>query len=521
MSVDHQKTDATRYMTTYPSSLSFLSIRRAHVLLFLTIALAFLYLRTFVLPWTPLMPHDDQVWYFQHANRILQGQVPFRDYFAFVLPGTDLLYASAFKLFGIHTWLAQSFVILLGLAMTALVLWISRRVIDGLSILLPALLFMVLDFNSALDATHHWYSTLLVMGAAAILFSGTTIERVMIAGGLCGIATLFTQTAGSLSVLAIAAYLLWAGHGKTQPQSLISHLVLLMLSFIVIVGSCLAYYSFKAGVSTLLYALWYFAYKCILVTPNYRFGSYLWQIPHHRTLGDWARMVPFLYVYALVPFSYLFCIIRLVRHKSSISQHLWGNLLLLNLVGIALFGAVITGPTYHRLCMVAPPAIILCVWYFNGSTGGDRLVRGTLWAIAIGLVLYFPIRRQVQWKAYLNLPTGRAAFIDPKSYEEVRWFAQHTYAGEPFFSEPQVAFALALSNPTALDIVTPYEFTRPEQVAALIKALDAHNTPLIFLNPELCILDEHGDNLGPFRDYVYKQYHLVRASAAGQVWERN
>ena len=114
LTVDQQKTDATRYMTTYPSSLSFLSIRRAHVLLFLTIALAFLYLRTFVLPWTPLMPHDDQVWYFQHANRILQGQVPFRDFFVIVMPGTDLLYAAAFKLLGVHLWLAQTFVIVLG-----------------------------------------------------------------------------------------------------------------------------------------------------------------------------------------------------------------------------------------------------------------------------------------------------------------------------------------------------------------------------------------------------------------------
>ena len=202
-------------------------------------------------------------------------------------------------------------------------------------------------------------------------------------------------------------------------------------------------------------------------------------------------------------------------------QQLWRHLLLLNLVGIALFAAVLAGPTYHRLCMAAPPAIIVCVWLFSGTTIVDRVAQGVLWAIAIALVLYLPIRRQLEWKAYLDLPTGRTAFIDRESYEEVKWFAGHTHAGEPFFSEPQISFALALNNPTPLDYLTPYEFTRPEQVDALIQALDAHHTPLIFLYPELYTLHPHGDNLTPFRQYVYKNYHLVRATGSGQVWERN
>ena len=507
-------------MKSYPSSLPSVAARRACVLLFPAIALAFLYLRTFLLPWTPLAPRDDQVLFFQHANRILQGQVPFRDFFVIVMPGTDLLYAAAFKLLGVHLWLAQTFVIVLGFSIACLVLWISFKVLSGPSILLPGILFLVLDFNHALDATHHWYSTLLVMGAAAMLLDRTSVGRIMTAGALCGIATIFTQTGGALSLIAIAVYLFWIVRDKKAEISLITQLASLVLPFIVIVGSFLAYYSYQAGVSTLFYALWYFAYKFILTAPYYRFGAYFLQVPQHQTPGDLVRMIPFVFIYALVPFAYPFCLLRLFRQKNNMDPGLWRGLLLLSFVGIALFAAVMTGPTYHRLSMVAPPAIILCVWFFSGTTIVDRVARGLLWAIAIALVLYFPVRRQLQWKAYLNLPTGRAAFIDPKRYELVKWFAGHTYAGENFFTEPQISFALALNNPTRLDCVTPDEFTRPEQVDSLIRALDAHSTPLIFLYPELYTLPQHGDNLGPFRQYVYTNYHLVKTSPAGQVWER-
>src|SRR5580698_8826063 len=71
-------------------------IRRGHILIFLAIALAFLYLRTFLLPGTPMIAQGDEVIYFTHGIRMLHGQLPFRDFFTFVFPGTDLSYASVF-----------------------------------------------------------------------------------------------------------------------------------------------------------------------------------------------------------------------------------------------------------------------------------------------------------------------------------------------------------------------------------------------------------------------------------------
>src|ERR1700678_1434688 len=165
--------------------------------LFLSAILTFLYLRCFLLPGTPLAAQYDAVFFFEHAKQILSGGIPFRDYFVFVMPGTDLLYAAIFRVFGVRAWVAAAIVILLGLALTAVVLRISQKIFSGNIAFLPPLFFLIFDFDSARDATHHWYSTFLVLAALPLLLSARSRKRLFFAGLLCSFAVLFTQTRGA------------------------------------------------------------------------------------------------------------------------------------------------------------------------------------------------------------------------------------------------------------------------------------------------------------------------------------
>src|SRR3984957_18709839 len=227
------------------------------IVLFLMIALVFLYLRSFLFPATPLAAQYDAVFFFEHAKRILLGQVPFRDFFEFVMPGTDLLYAGIFRVFGVHAWLAGAIVILLGLALTAVVLRISQKIFRGNTAFLPPLLFLIFDFDSARDATHHWYSTLFVLMAALVLLSGRTWRRVFCAGILCGIATLFTQSQGLFGFVSIAVFLIAIGPTEKQSKALlVKQMAILGVPLIAIVGGVLGYYVSSAGVHALVYALW-------------------------------------------------------------------------------------------------------------------------------------------------------------------------------------------------------------------------------------------------------------------------
>ncbi|HMF63786.1 MAG TPA: hypothetical protein VK608_06825, partial [Edaphobacter sp.] len=71
-------------------------------------ALVFLYLRTFLLPTTPFAGIGDQILFFSRAARIVHGQILYRDFFEMVTPGTELLYAATFRVFGIHAWVMQT-----------------------------------------------------------------------------------------------------------------------------------------------------------------------------------------------------------------------------------------------------------------------------------------------------------------------------------------------------------------------------------------------------------------------------
>src|ERR1700744_5692376 len=124
-------------MNSQPSPRTAGNVKERLVFAFLAAAFVFLYLRTFTLRGVPFVVYLDETHFFEHGIHILHGRLPFRDYFTFVMPGADLFYAGVFRLLGIHAWLAQAFVIFLGVTITGLLLSISSRIFKGPLVFLP------------------------------------------------------------------------------------------------------------------------------------------------------------------------------------------------------------------------------------------------------------------------------------------------------------------------------------------------------------------------------------------------
>jgi hypothetical protein len=493
---------------------------------FVVAVFVFLFLRTFMLPGVPLVAWGDETMYFAHGIRVLHGQVPFRDYFTYVMPGADQFYASAFGLLGVHAWLTQAFVIGLGGSIACLLVWIARGVLRGTMMFLPGLLFLVLVFDTIKDATHHWYSTLLTLTAIAVLQGGRSLTRMVAAGTLCGLAALFTQSQGVMSLLAVSAYLAMTGEETTRNR--VVQMAALVAPFAVLVGGVLGYYVYQVGFATVYYALVTFVLYFFPAMRAHSLGAYSLQIPPHHRIADVLRIVPYVFVHLFLPFGYLLGLWRLWQKREAVERKVWESMLLINLVGLGLFVAIASAPSYHRMSMVAAPATIVCVWLVSGSCKTDRTVRGLLWAGSVATIVLLPIQTQRHWRGILDLPTGRTAFLEREDYEEFRWFAEKTHAGESFFNEPQHSFVLGLENPTAVDYVTRTEYTTKEQVKAVIRALEAKQTPLIVYSSQMYAPSRDlyapgrtGDNLGPFLEYVERNYHVVKVFPTMQVWERN
>jgi hypothetical protein len=510
-------------MKSQPSTGPVGDIRRHCFFLFTAAALTFLYLRTFTLGGTPLIVSLDETLYFEHGIRILHGQVPFRDYFTYVMPGSDLLYAGVFGLLGVHAWLAQAFVIFLGVTIAGLLVWISSRVLQGPLLFLPALLFLVLDFDITKDATHHWYCTLLVLGAVGVLLGGRTLGRVGSAGILCGLGALFTQSQGLLSLIAIGAYLFWTRDPKSR---IASQLTSLILPFAIIVGTMLAYFTWRASFASLYFALVTFVIHNFPARTFHTPVVYFMNFPPHHNLRDVSRLVPYFFIHILVPFGYLWCLFRLFRERDTIDRKTRDAMLLINFVGLALFAAVAQAASYNRICMIAPPASIVCVWLFREMSATDRIIRRTLWAIGLLFLVALPFQLQRHWRAYLDLPTGRTAFLDPTEFEQFQWFAQHTHAGESYVGVPPYAFALSLDDPTTVDYLTDTDYTTVDQVAAAIRGVEIHHPPMIAefnFDPNSQRYASHPgrSNLAPFLAFVRANYHLTKVFTNIEVWERN
>ncbi len=492
-------------------------------LLAFALALIFLYLRFFLFPATPFFANSDQNLFLLRALRILHGQVLYRDFFELVTPGTDLLYAALFRIFGVHAWVIAAWSVAVGLALCCVITRIASRILRGALILLPALLFLVFDFDNAADLTHHWYSALVVMAAVSILMDGTSILRISAAGALCGVATLFTQTEGAIAFVALAVYLLWLKKFAPRESGIVAQLAALMVPFALIVSCALGYFAYKAGARTLYFDLVVFPVKYLssgdVNTPR----TYLRQLPPVHALGDLIRLLRFLVVYALVPYIYFFGMYRLWRTRKTMRPELQQQLVLLHLAGLALFLAVASGPRYFRLCTVAPPAFVVCVWLISHEGRVHKLTRACLWCASAAFAL-LPLYRQVQWHATLHLPIGKVAFSDPPIFQEYKWLVQRTCPSELIFNHPGVAYYLSLDSPASIDFVASDEYSQPKEIAAVVQSLQRRPPHFIAMFPESTGRYAILDHTLPFRQYVHSNYRLAQTfyldrSRYEEIWE--
>jgi hypothetical protein len=92
------------------------------------------------------------------------------------------------------------------------------------------------------------------------------------------------------------------------------------------------------------------------------------------------------------------------------------------------------------------------------------------------------------------------------------------------FAPPPILFALNVQNPAPIDVFVPFDYTRPEQVAATIRALEEYKVPLLMLNRGMFTwpnANPRSDHLDPIRAYLACSYRLTATFATDdELWER-
>ena len=488
----------------------------------------FLYLQLFVFPATPRAAIGDQAIYLHDATRMLDGQLIYRDYDHFTLPGTDVVYAALFKVFGVRAWIPQAMLVLLGTSTVWLIIVISEKLMSGTTAYLPALLFVTLPFSSYLDATHHWYSLVAISAALAILLEERTPARLCFTGVFVGVATFFTQSM-ALLVVGFALFLLWERGQEDQTWNMfVQKAICLLAAFLATISACVAYFVWTVGARKVFY------YTVVFVAKYYpsdwfnNWSVYLTGHPRLHAWTTWFDLPAFALIHLIVPFAYVvFLALYAFTPRRQQSDDLCSRLMLLNVAGLFLFLTVASAPAYSRLYAVSPPALVILVWLLHSSPNASRSVLRFAWVTVFIMLAARPLVTQVRWKAYLDAPTGRTAFFDLVPYEKCKWVSQRTQPFDYFFGDHQISFTLRLRNVGRVPFLRPTEYTRPEEVADAIEGLEEFQVRFVSWYVGLDREKEagrhpEGNHLAPLRLYLRQHYHVAQTFSTGdQMWERN
>jgi hypothetical protein len=478
------------------------------------------YFRSFVFPDISIVLWGDHLGFFYDGSRIVGGQLPYRDYFQIVPPGTELTYALLIKCFGLSAWIPNLMMACLAAAMAWMITLAARRFMAGNTSLLPALLFAGFILHGGLDPTHHWFSTVAVMAAMLVLLDDTSLPRVAAAGALCGLAACFTQTKGAGALVAFIAYFIWKSR-QDGASAWWRKVLLLCVAAAVVFFAANAYFIAAAGLRQWLF--------CIIVYPlryyptpavnNWR--VLLYDFKWHTGHGRW---IAYPFVYATVPLVYFVFLFTMRRQRKKQQNIPWDQLLLVCLTGLGMFLAIASAPSLKRMSAVGAPAMILLVWLLNQSNQAGVRLKIILALATIAFAIEAPLRAQTRWKGYLDLPAGRMALNDPALYEEYAWALAHTHPGQFFFGMPPLYTPFHLVNPAAVDTFETTEYTRPEQIAEQVQALKTHAVPLLILRNSKEFLQatpSPSNHSASLRAYILENYRLVRSFATGdEVWEK-
>lgn len=489
----------------------------------------YLYLSLFALPATPFrFAGGDAPTYLLNASRMLRGEVIYRDFFQFTPPATEVFYFLVFKIVGVRAWIPNLVLIGLGLGIAWLLIVISKLIIPGRAAYLPAVLFLVVPFRSRLDPTHHWFSLLFVMAALALLVEHASALRLVGAGALCGAAMCFTQSTGLPGEIGLALFLLWAAStGQMDWASFRRAQTYIWVPFWAVVVLFNAYFIIRAGFSAFVHDTIMFGIRYWRYDYWNTFHVYMTDMP---TFHPWYRLPALAIwasIYLLVPLIYILFFVRYKDEKEERPSEPWDRLVLIAIMGTMLFLGVAAAPTWLRLCVAAPPGIILFVWFLGSRGRFISLRTGAAWVIVLAIALGEVGERWVARYQVVKLPIGQMAVFNPVQYQEISFLLDHTKPGDYFFGSPELAYLLDLRNPSPVPCVTPSDYTRPEQVEATIDALKKYPVKYVYwesifdMPPQA---SQGANHLRPLRDYLASHYLIVKTvegdDYARSFWEK-
>jgi hypothetical protein len=394
------------------------------------------------------------------AVRVVEGQVPFRDFFEAMGPGTFYWLGLFFKLLG-TSWLATRIDLLVTtLGITLVLLYLARRLPGGHE-LAPLILFVAASHHSWNAISHHMDSNLFGLLSFAVFVFWMDKPRtltIFLAGVGAALTTWFLLPKGLLLFLSFGLLLVifYRKNPVFRPA-----LVALLGGFLLVNAVALAWFWAAGGLPSLIYAnlIWPFThYSASNVVPYGFMFQFYWSgfmasltpvlFPVMADVVSAALSLPFVVVMGL-PLLLLGCVMYF--RKSAFDR----TTLPYWIAGCAFWLSELHRKDMAHIVWGSPLLILLAFSYGRQLPG--KWIKPALQVVTVCAVLVASLNPMAALLANHKLVTRRGTIYAPFAQDRVlEYLNTHVAPGESVFVYPYAPmyyFLSATSNPTRYSIL--------------------------------------------------------------------
>jgi 4-amino-4-deoxy-L-arabinose transferase-like glycosyltransferase len=519
----------------------FRSERYIVVILFL---LSFFYLCLFR-HFTAMEPDEGII--LQGAQRILAGQIPYRDFFSFYTPGSYYAVALLFKIFGSSLPVARTALALAGAVLSSITYLLARRVCSRSIALTLAALATLTTLPYRFLVLHNWDSTLwacLALYCAVRLLEMPSRKWAFALGLFASLTVLFEQSKGAGLCLGLGMGFLaiWFLQGRRNLLNRFEFLAF-VIGFAGPIAIAFAYFASQHAASTML-ADWLWPLQHYSRANRVPYGYQNWSDDaRHELFGTGSLPERLIKVLAISPCFWIpvlpliaagllaYWIVQARRNSVAHERSAYYVIVAAGFVGLSLSTLLLRADIIHFMYL-QPLNCLVVAWLLDGRDLPGHLVRSAghfLSAyVVIALVLFGLVPLLGARAAHNQVATRRGVVTTGEKETVVDYVQAHIPAGETILVYPYLPLYYYLTgtfSPGRYDYFQPGMHAR-EQADEIGRELATRRVRVVLFEINFSDKVSHswpGTPLtaiaeDPVADYIARNYHPCRVLTSPAGW---
>ncbi len=438
--------------------------------------------------------NEDEGIYLYGAIRILNGQIPYRDFWHITLPGAVWMIAGVFNIFGDTLLTIRTLALLLIICQGILIYLIGRRVTEkAIYAFMASMIFYLFNIIPSISFTPHKPAVLFALIAFLFYLNG----RNLLSGFTLSLSLFMQQNIGALAFAGIVVSILGEGYIFEKEKKVLNCVAHIVLGFSIPLIFFVPYILLTGAGSEAYYTLFVWPLQGYLGFNRYpyfnceleRFKVVLSSAANLHIISRISGAGTLVFIGLLPPIFFLLnFIISIIQKKKEVFK--------ITLCGTFLFLSAFTRPDFLHILYTLPVFFIL--FFYTIATIKEMKWFAREIAIIFAIILLGSVltERGLAFLHILSTPhktieTERGSVRVPAYNYEVIYgvlstVREQTLPDDKIFIyhwSPSLYFYLNRDNPTRFDSYKPI-YNSNEQIIDILKAL-IQNTP------KLIVRDDH------------------------------